>query len=107
MVQALNDLVSNALRFTAAGEHIDLRVAVEDQHLLLQVRDNGRGIPDQNLPHIFERFYRADSTRARTNQESPGLGLAIAKAIVEGHGGMISATSTLNVGTTFSIKLPL
>lgn len=107
MVQVLNNLVSNALRFTAAGERIELRAAVHDQQILLQVADSGRGIPPQNVPHIFERFYRADSARTRTEQETSGLGLAIAKAIVEEHGGTISVSSVVGTGTTFSIILPL
>ncbi len=107
MVQVLNNLVSNALRFTAAGEQIALRAAAENQHVLLQIRDSGRGIPAQDLPHVFERFYRADSARARTDPKTSGLGLAIAKAIVEGHGGTISVSSTVGAGTTFSINLPL
>ncbi len=107
MVQVLNNLVSNALRFTAAGEKIELRVATKNHHILMQVRDTGRGIPAQDLPHIFERFYRADSARSRAEQESSGLGLAIAKAIVERHGGTIAVSSVIGAGTTFSINLPL
>ncbi len=107
MVQVLNNLVSNALRFTTAGERIELRVAAKSQRILLEIRDTGRGIPAPDLPHIFERFYRADSARSRTDPKTSGLGLAIAKAIVEEHGGTISVSSVVGAGTTFSINLLL
>ena len=107
MVQVLNNLVSNALRFTAAGDRIELEVSARNEQIQIQIRDSGEGIPAQDLPNIFERFYRADSARSRTEQDSSGLGLAIAKAIVEAHGGTISVASTVGVGTTFIISLPL
>jgi len=80
----------------------------------LAVRDNGPGIAPEHLPHVFERFYRADRARSQAgdralDQSGAGLGLAIARAIVEAHGGQISATSDglLGHGSTFTLRLPL
>lgn len=107
MSQVLNNLVSNALRYTPSEGAITLAAKASGQKLLLSVKDTGMGIAPEDLPHIFERFYRADSQRARTEHDSSGLGLAITKAIVESHGGEISAESQLNHGTTITITLPL
>ena len=106
MAQVLNNLVSNAVRHTAQGE-IVLRVWADDRQVYLQVRDTGSGIAAEDLPFIFDRFYRADKARQRTDSASSGLGLAITKAIVEAHGGTIAVDSTPGVGTTFTITLPL
>lgn len=106
MAQVLDNLVSNALRYTPEGGEIALSARNEHGQLKIQVRDTGRGIPADLLPHIFERFYRADKSRRRDGSGS-GLGLSISKSIIEQHGGTISAESTPNVGTTFTIQLPL
>jgi two-component system sensor histidine kinase BaeS len=103
MTQVLNNLVSNALRYTSEGE-IVLAAASDNGHVRLQVRDSGAGIAPDDLPFIFDRFYRADKARQRNNNQS-GLGLAIAKAIVEAHGGTIFAASAPGRGTTFTIDL--
>jgi signal transduction histidine kinase len=71
------------------------------------VSDTGSGIAPQDLPHIFDRFYRADKARQRDDSGGSGLGLAIAKAIVDAHGGTISVESALGKGTTFTIALPV
>ncbi len=105
MTQVLNNLVSNSLRFTTAGE-IVLAAAADSEHVRISVRDTGTGIAAEDLPFVFERFYRADRARQRRNDGTSGLGLAIAKAIVEAHGGSISAESTLGQGTTVTITLP-
>ena len=107
MVQVLNNLLSNALRFTEAGEQIVLGASAENKQVLLTVQDTGRGIPAQDLPNIFERFYRADQSRSRQEHDSSGLGLAIAKAIIDAHDGKITVSSTVGAGTTFTISLPL
>ncbi|MEZ4706957.1 MAG: ATP-binding protein [Caldilineaceae bacterium] len=104
MAQVLNNLVSNALRYTPAGGQICLRATDADDAVEISVGDNGTGIAPTNLPYIFERFYRADAARVQSNGES-GLGLAIAKTIVLAHGGEISAASTPGVETTFCIRL--
>ena len=105
MAQVLDNLVSNALRYTPAGGEIVLSAGHHADTLELRVRDSGAGIPPEELPHIFDRFYRGEKSRYQQNGES-GLGLAIAKSIVEAHGGTIEAESTLDVGTTFIIRLP-
>lgn len=105
MTQVLNNVVSNALRYTSAGE-IVLSGAVANSDVLLEVRDTGAGIPAEELPFIFNRFYRADQSRHRTIDGASGLGLAIAKAIVEAHEGKIAAVSQPGTGTTFIITLP-
>ncbi len=105
MAQVLNNLVSNALRYTHAGE-IVLQAQSDHGEVQLQVRDTGSGIAAEDLPFIFDRFYRADKARQRSDSVTSGLGLAITKAIVEAHDGSIRATSQLNHGTTFTITLP-
>ncbi len=105
MVQVLGNLVSNALRFTPDGGIIKLWAKSDGKATLLAVQDNGAGISADALPHIFDRFYRADSSRSIEEGES-GLGLAIVKSIVEAHGGSISVESERGVGATFVISIP-
>jgi len=81
-------------------------VDATDSSALFQVADTGEGIAAADLPHIFERFYRADKSRSRA-EGCNGLGLAICKAIVDAHGGSIGVTSEVGVGSTFTVKLPL
>ena len=90
--QVLGNLLSNALRHTAPGGRVELSVASRDGWVELQVADDGDGISAQHLPHIFERFYRADTARDR-ERGGTGVGLAISRAIAEAHGGQLSAAS--------------
>jgi signal transduction histidine kinase len=107
MVQVLSNLVSNALRYTPPGGKVTLSAHQEGAWVVLGVQDTGAGIAPGILPHVFERFYRGDRARTQSSDES-GLGLAIAKSIVELHGGSISAASTgLGKGSQFSIRLPI
>jgi signal transduction histidine kinase len=104
--QALQNLAANALRHTPPGGRIGLGAELHDHHVVLVVSDTGAGIAPEHLPHVFDRFYKADPARAGEAGGS-GLGLSIVKAIIERHGGSISVNSTLGRGTEFSIRLPL
>jgi signal transduction histidine kinase len=106
MQQVLGNLVSNALRYTPAGGEIALRGDVVDGQVALRVEDSGSGIAPDDLPFIFERFYRGDRSRHDSTGES-GLGLPIAKSLIEMHQGIISVASQLGQGTTFTISLPV
>jgi two-component system, OmpR family, sensor histidine kinase BaeS len=105
LVQVLGNLVGNALRYTPEGGRITLAARQQAGGIRLTVRDTGAGIDPADLPHIFDRFYRGDDSR-ETNEGESGLGLAIAKSLVEAHGGSISVTSTPGEGSTFAIILP-
>ena len=103
--QVLTNLVDNALKYTPEGGRVDVQVAAANGEVEVLVNDSGRGIGPEDLPHVFERFYRADRSRTR-GSGGTGLGLAIAKHIVEAHGGRISVSSQPNEGTTFKVTLP-
>lgn len=105
--QLLLNLVANAIKYSPTGGCIVLSLRTVDQWLHLTVADNGPGIPPQDLPHIFDRFYRVESSRSRNPSSGSGLGLSIARWIAIGHGGRIEVASELGKGTTFSVWLPL
>ena len=105
LVQVLGNLITNALRYTPAGGKIGLTARPQAHGIELSVEDNGEGIPAEDLPYIFDRFQRSDKSRHTENGES-GLGLAIAKALVELHGGKISVESKVGSGTIFRIWMP-
>jgi two-component system OmpR family sensor kinase len=102
----LLNLLDNALRFTPSGGLVSVTVSQEHAMATLRVRDTGDGIDPDLLPHIFERFVRAETSRARV-QSGAGLGLALAKWIVERHRGRIGVESRVGRGTTFTVELPL
>ncbi len=102
--QVIGNLVSNALRYTPAGGSVTLRSWERGRQVRVAVSDTGPGIASKDLPHVFDRFYRADAARDRASGGS-GLGLAIARALVEAHGGQIQVESTVGEGTTFTIIL--
>ncbi|MGB4835837.1 MAG: ATP-binding protein, partial [Nostocoides sp.] len=109
MGQVLANLLDNALRHTPPGGSVRLCATRPDQHWVeLEVADTGEGITAEALPHVFERFYRADPARLRQPGNSgSGIGLTISRALVEAHGGGLSAHSAgLGRGTTFRIRLP-
>jgi len=106
MGQVLGNLISNALRYTPEGGRIVLGAAFDGDRVTLTVRDTGQGISPTDLPFVFNRLYRADKSRTEEEGES-GLGLAIAKALVEAHGGAIEAQSRVGSGTTILIHLPV
>jgi signal transduction histidine kinase len=105
ITQVLGNLLSNALRHTPAGGRVVCRVRRAARGLQFAITDTGPGIPPEALPHIFERFYRVDSGRARA-EGGTGLGLAIARQLVEAHGGHIWAESAPGQGTTVAFVLP-
>ena len=105
MNEVLGNLLSNAFKFTQRGGEVELSIDSVDGTVTIDVRDSGAGIPPEQVPHIFEKFFQADNQRS-ASQKGSGLGLAIAKSIVEAHGGTIQCESNPGVGTTFSIVLP-
>jgi signal transduction histidine kinase len=104
--QTIGILIANALRHTPADGSIKITLHHDKVQAIIEVTDSGAGIPPGDLPHVFERFYRADKSRARESGGS-GLGLAIAKSIVQAHGGSINASSELGKGTLVRFTLPL
>jgi two-component system OmpR family sensor kinase len=105
MYQLLTNLLSNAIRYNRPDGRVDLEVRIDGQFALIRVVDTGVGIPAEDLPRIFDRFYRVDKARSRA-EGGCGLGLAICQTIVESHRGLISATSIPNVGTTIEVRFP-
>lgn len=102
--QVVANLVGNALRATAPGGIVALELRQVERTAVIRVRDTGKGIPAEHLPHLFDRFWRADPARGRATGGS-GLGLAIARQIVTDHGGTIAVESTVGSGTTFVVSL--
>lgn len=110
--QVLTNLLDNALRHTQSGAEIEIAAQygqVDDKPFVaLKIQDEGQGIPQEDLPYIFERFYKADKARTRgATSGGTGLGLAIVKNIIEAHHGRIDVTSTIGKGTTFTMLLPV
>jgi PAS domain S-box-containing protein len=106
IAQLLDNLVSNAIKFTPEGGRVDVRVRTLEQRAVLEVRDSGMGIPAAEQEFLFQRFFRS-STATEQAIQGTGLGLAISKAIVEAHDGSITVTSEEGEGTTFRVTLPL
>ncbi len=106
MSEVLGNLLSNAFKFTPRGGTVELTAALEGNDIAIEVSDTGAGIPPEQLPRIFQKFYQADN-QAKASAKGTGLGLAIAKEIVDAHGGSISAKSVAGHGATFRITLPV
>jgi signal transduction histidine kinase len=106
MSEVLGNLLSNAFKFTPRGGEVELAAEPAPGGVVIHVRDTGAGIPPDQLPHIFEKFYQADNQRA-ASQEGSGLGLSIAREIVNAHGGELTVESAVGAGTTFTIVMPL
>ena len=105
--QVMQNLLSNALRYTPEGGEIKVVLTRSEMYNLISVQDTGAGVTPENLSRVFDRFYREDSSRDR-NLPGTGLGLAIAQAIVQAHGGWIEVESAgVNQGSTFTVKLPI
>jgi signal transduction histidine kinase len=103
--RVLSNLIDNAIHYTPSGGRVEVGVENKIDGVRLRVTDNGPGIPEDDLPHIFERFYRVDKSRDRSSGGA-GLGLAIAYKIVELHGETLAVESTVGEGTTFYFRLP-
>ncbi|MBT7188608.1 MAG: sensor histidine kinase, partial [Anaerolineae bacterium] len=105
--QVLLNLISNAVQYTPEGGEIFLSLSKKKKKACLLIQDTGPGIPAEDLPHIFERFYRTEKSRTRSKNAGFGLGLSIAYWIIEKHKGKINVKSTEGQGTSFEILLPL
>ncbi len=105
LAQVLTNLLTNAVRYNRDGGTVTLSIRQDDRATVVSVADTGLGIPADDLPNIFDRFYRVDKVRSRADGGS-GLGLSICRTIVEAHEGAITATSKLGSGTCLEIRLP-
>lgn len=107
LAQVFTNLVDNALKYTPTNGHVTLSAANVGNEMELSITDTGEGVPDEALPHLFDRFYQVDPARAGGEKHGAGLGLAIVQEITQAHGGRISVRSQAGHGTTFVIHLPL
>jgi len=107
--RVIANLIRNAMEHTPPGGQIDVRIVADDGWLRLHVSDTGEGIAEDDLPHIWDRFFRADKSRQRGPEaaDGAGLGLAIVRAIVEAHGGLVDVTSAPGRGALFTLRFPL
>jgi signal transduction histidine kinase len=106
IIQVLHNLLDNAVAYTSSGGRVDVSANQNGDRVEIKVSDTGEGIPPEELPNIFERFYRVDKSRARSTG-GYGLGLTIAKRIVEAHGGSITVESVVGEGTQFTFTIPV
>ena len=104
LTECVRALIDNAIKYTPAGGKIEVRCALSEGHAEIAVADTGIGISEEDLPHVFERFYRCDKARGR-EKGSTGLGLSIAKSIAETMHGTLGVVSKLGEGSTFTLKL--
>jgi two-component system sensor histidine kinase BaeS len=104
--RAVTNLITNAINFTPSGGEIAIDVYGRGEDVVIQVADSGIGISEEDLPHIFDRFFKSDPARSG-EKGGTGLGLPITKKIVEAHGGTIEVESVLGEGSTFRLVLPL
>ena len=106
LTRLFSNLLQNALQYTPEGGTVSLELNKQSRFAIVSIRDTGIGISPEQLPYIFDRFWRADKARSR-REGGTGLGLSIVKAIAQSHGGKITVTSNVNVGSCFQVKLPL
>lgn len=104
--EIITNLISNSYKYLKPKGKVEVRMKKDKQNIIIQVMDNGIGIPEKDLPYIFERFYRSDLSRDK-NTGGSGIGLTISKAFVEAHGGKIYVESKLDESTTFTVELPI
>lgn len=108
MEQVFTNLIDNAIRHTNENGFVTIAATISNEELHVSIEDSGSGIPEEDIPFVFERFYKADKSRTRNKQKKgTGLGLAIAKNIIDAHQGTISVKSKLDKGTTFTFTIPL
>ncbi len=105
LAQVLDNLVSNAVKFTPSGGRVDVRLRADGDAAVLEVKDSGLGIPEAEQAQLFERFFRSSTATAQAIPGT-GLGLTITKAIVDRHGGLIEVESAEDLGTTVRVRLP-
>jgi two-component system sensor histidine kinase VicK len=105
LTQVIDNIISNALKYSPEGGKVRFGMTVEEGFLLIQISDEGMGIPKENVDRIFDRFYRVDRARSR-EMGGTGLGLAISKEMINAHGGVIWAESKYGKGTTIFFTLP-
>ncbi len=107
IVDALVVVLDNAIKYSPEKSDIDISCTVKSKRVILSISDKGPGIPDADLPKIFNRFYRSDSSRTKNSQKGFGLGLSIAKSLIHAGGGTITAKNNKSIGAVFTIELPL
>ena len=107
LVELFVIFLDNAIKYSPVGTKVSLTAEKTDNHVIIQIADQGMGIDKGEIPHLFDRFYRADKSRAKSDVPGYGLGLSIAKQIIDRHNGSIKVRSKLNKGTTFTVSLPL
>lgn len=101
LIELFSILVNNAIKYSDNEKNIGLSISKERRTVVITVKDEGYGITKEDIPHIFDRFYRADSSRSKISEDGFGLGLSIAKSIVDAHGGEIKVESQIGLGSTF------
>lgn len=106
VAQAIDNLISNAIKYTPSGGQIEVTLNCNEEHAFIAVKDTGLGIPVENLPYVFDQFYRVPDKRTR-HIPGTGLGLSLVRTIVQAHGGYVEAESEVDVGSIFTIYLPL
>ena len=106
LTRLFSNLIQNALQYTPEGGIVSVYINKDNRVAVVSIRDTGIGISTEQLPHVFDRFWRANKARTR-REGGTGLGLAIAQAIAKNHGGKIVVTSKVNVGSCFQVKLPM
>jgi signal transduction histidine kinase len=104
ILRVLTNLTHNAIKYSEKGSEVELRLDTSNGHIIVEIEDHGKGIPEEDIPLIFEKFYQSKATRGHSGI---GLGLAISKSIVEAHGGRIYAKSSIGKGSIFSFTLPV
>ena len=106
LAQVLSNLLTNAVKYSRPNDEVRLSTAQENGHAVIRIADTGPGIAAEHLPHLFDRFYRADASRNR-NTGGAGLGLAICRSIAKAHGGTLEAASEVEKGSTFTLRIPI